>query len=162
MSNKNISHDELQWRDNGNGTGSWEVYVRCDLLGSVKVDIPARNSDGLTPTQEKCLELVRSLSSTMKPELIAALRRYAIEYSGTEPDEDDLSFESEFASVPCLEHAETPYVFLYADSPVDDEHGVCFLFRDRDVLCCCHGDESLEFYGWDNTEALEELANAGI
>ncbi|WP_145179701.1 hypothetical protein [Gimesia aquarii] len=158
MRNHDIPHDELQWRDNGNGTGSWEIYVRCDLIGSVKVDIPSRHSDGLTRTQEKCLQLVRDLTPKMKPALTECLRKYAIAYLSADLDEDELSFVSEYASVPYLEHTDTPYVFLYADSPVDDEHGVCFLIRDRDVLCCCHGDESLQFNGWDNTAALDELA----
>ena len=91
--------------------------------------------------------------------MIDALRRYAVTYTGETPADDDLDFTCEYASVPALEHADTPYVFLYADSPVDQEHGVCFLVRDSDVLCCCHGDMSLQFFGWDNTDALDELAD---
>ena len=158
MRNRGIPHDELRWRDNANGTGSWEIHVQCDLLGSVKVDVPSRNPEGLTPIQEKCLQLVRNLTPDLRRTITDALRKYAVAYAGTEPDEDDLSFLCEFASVPYLERADTPYVFLYADSPVDDEHGVCFLIRDGDVLCCCHGDQSLQFEGWDNTEALDELS----
>jgi hypothetical protein len=159
MRNHGVPHDELQWCDNGNGTGSWEIHVRCKLLGSVKVDIPSRTSEALTPTQERCLQLVRDLTPDIKPALTNALRKYAVAYTGAEPDVDDLYFTCDFASVPYLEHADMAYVFLYADSPVDDEHGVCFLMRDQDVLCCCHGDESLQFNGWDNTDALDELPN---
>ncbi len=153
-----VQHEQLYWRESGNDTGSWEVLVRCDLLGFVKVDIPSRNPEGLTPTQERCLQLVRSLKADQKPALTDSLRRYAAVFFDSASDEDDLSFSSEFAAVPYLEHAETPYVFLYADSPVDDEHGVCFLIRDGEVLCCCHGDQMLEFVGWDNTDALDSLA----
>ncbi len=159
MRNRGIPHEQLQWHDNGNGTGSWEIHVHCDLLGSVKVDIPSRDSDGLTPMQEKCLQLVRDLAPELKPALNESLKRYAVAYCGAEPDEDDLYFTCEFASVPYLEHANAPYVFLHADSPVDEEHGVCFLIRNHDVLCCCHGDASLQFDGWDNTAALDALGD---
>ncbi len=159
MRNRGIPHEQLQWRDSGDGAGSWEIHVRCELFGSVKVDIPSRHSDGLTPIQEKCLQLVRDLAPDRKPALNDALRKYAMAYLGAQSHGDDLYFTCEFASVPYLENSDTPYVFLYADSPVDDEHGVCFLLRDRRVLCCCHGDESLQFDGWDNTESLDELAD---
>ena len=159
MRNCGIPHDELQWHDNGNGTGSWEIHVRCNLLGSVKVDIPSRNSEGLTPLQEKCLQLVRDLTPAIEPALIDSLRRFANSYSASQPDENDLSFLSDFASVPYLEHADTPYVFLHADSAIEEEHGVCFLIRGEIVLCCCHGDEALQFEGWDNTEVLDEMAD---
>ena len=158
MRNHGIAHGELQWHDNGNGTGLWVIHVRCELFGSVKVNIPSRRSEGLTPTQERCLQLVRSLTPDKRGALTEALRQYAITHTGDEPDDDDLRFSCDNASVPYLEHADTPYVYLNADSPIDEEHGVCFLIRDGEVLCCCHGDESLEFNDWDDTDLLDELA----
>lgn len=153
------THDQLQWHDHNHDTGAWQIYVRCQLLGSVKVDIPSRNPDGLTPTQDKCLQMVRDLSQEINPVLIDALRNYALAIWGTEPTTEDLSFTCEHVSVPYLEHADTLYVFLDANSPVDEEHGVCFLIRDGNVVCCHHGDTSLQFEGWDNTGALDELAD---
>lgn len=112
--------------------------------------------------QNRSLEVIRSLSESQRQSFQAALERYAQNYCGDLFSTEDLTFSCDFALVPYLEHAPVPYIFLNADSPVDDEHGVCFLLRNDSVLCCCHGDMSLEFFGWDNIESLEEIAEIGL
>ncbi len=160
MRNRGIPHDTPIWVDNGNGTGSWVVHTKTQLFGSVQVDIPGKsNSETLTDVQQRSLDMLRDLPTKLKPMLFAALRRYASEYLDDNFDDDDCTLSCDNASVPYLHESKTPYIFLNADSNIDDEHGVCFLIRDGDVISCCHGDASLEFLGWDATDDLDELAN---
>ncbi len=158
MLNRGIPHDELTWNDAGNGGGSWTIYIDTELFGSVRVDIPAKTRGAeLTEVQRRSLDMLRTLPKTLRPALIEALRRYALEYLGDDFEPDDCTFSCDNASVPYLHESQSAYVFLNASSDIDDEHGVCFLVRDGDVVACCHGDESLEFYDWDATDALDAL-----
>lgn len=162
MLNRGIPHDELTWNDAGNGGGSWTIHVNTELFGSVQVDIPAKTkAEDLTDVQRRSLDMLRKLPKTIRPALIDALRKYAIEYRGNDFDPDDCTFSCDNASIPYLNESKTAYVFLNASSEIDDEHGVCFLIRNGDVVACCHGDESLEFYGWDSIDDLDALAQDG-
>lgn len=146
------------WQDDGNGSGSWRVNVDCELFGSITVDIPSRDARSLTPVQQQCLQIIRSLTENQRSSFLDALAKYALHYCGELPDASDLTITCNHASVPYLAHVQTPYLFLDADSSVDQEHGVCFLMRDQHVLCCCHGDMSLDFFGWDAIEELESIS----
>lgn len=159
MLNRGIQHDELTWNDAGNNRGSWAIHVNTELFGSVQVDVPAKmKTEVLADVQRRSLDMLRTLPKTIRPALIDALRKYALEYVGDDFDSDDCTFSCDNASVPYLHESRSTYVFLNASSDVDDEHGVCFLLRDGDVVACCHGDISLEFYGWDATDELDALA----
>ncbi|WP_197441633.1 hypothetical protein [Thalassoglobus neptunius] len=132
------------------------------MFGSVQVDIPAKSkSDALTEIQQRSLQMLRELPKALRSSLTDSVRQYALQCTGEEPKAEECNFSCDNASIPYLHDAKTPYVFLNADSDIDEEHGVCFLIRDGAVIACCHGDESLEFFGWDSTDELDALAQNG-
>ncbi len=158
MRNNGIPHDVLTWYNSGNGGGQWTIHTDTQLFGSVLVTIPAKTQAAdLTDAQRRSLEMLRTLSKDLRPKLIDALRKYAKEYLGDKFDQNDCDFFCDNASVPNIHASQATYVFLNASSDIDDEHGVCFLIRDGDVLACCHGDESLDFLEWDATDELDAL-----
>lgn len=162
MRNRGIPHDVLTWNDNESGGGSWLIHTNTELFGSVQVDIPAKSrSDTLTEIQQRSLQMLRELPKALRASLTDSLRRYALQYMGEELSAEECTLSCDNASIPYLHDANTPYAFLNADSDIDEEHGVCFLIRDGVAIACCHGDESLEFYGWDATDELDALAQIG-
>ena len=115
----------------------------------------------LTEIQQRSLQMLRELPKALRSSLADSLQQYALQYSGEAPDADGWRISCDNASIPYLHDAKTPYVFLNADADIEEEHGVCFLVRSGDVIACCHGDQSLEFFGWDATDELDALAQNG-
>ena len=159
MRNRGIERETLIWNNAGNGSGSWTIHTHSSLFGMVQVDIPAKRKTGsLTHCQVRCLEMLRTFPSTMRVSTANALGNYAKRVSG-EDNAPDLNFVCDNASVPYLDESDTPYIFLNVSSDVDEEHGVCFLVRDGELVGCFPGDVSLEFFGWDSTEELDALTD---
>ena len=162
MLNRGITHDQPIWNDAGDGRGFWTIHTNTELFGSVQVEIPAKpDATELTDSQRRSLDMLRNLPKSLRLTMVDALKRYARRYLGDCYDPNECDFFCNSASIPYLYKSKPSYVFLNASSDVDEDHGVCFLIRDGDVLACCHSDESFEFYGWDATDDLDALADHG-
>ena len=161
MRDRGIPHDQLVWVDQENGGGTWIIHTTTILFGSVQVQIPAKSgAASLTDVQQRSVQMLRELPKSAEQFLVESLKRYASEFLDTDINTDvAFTFLCDNASVPYLQESSVPYIFLNASSDVDEDHGVCFLIRDGKVITCCHGDESLQFLGWDATDELDALAD---